>query len=82
MLSDWFSWFARRRRVTPPVKASHAVIGNDSGEYLIWPSDHSLPSDWHYLGKEGTEEELRTYVQETLAETRPTPLVIGPDRGR
>jgi MbtH protein len=84
MLTGWLSWLARRTRParpgTRPAKGSHAVICNDAGEYLIWPSDHSLPANWHEVGKYGSMDELRAYLQETLAETKPTPLMIDPER--
>lgn len=76
MLSGWISRLARRRHTKKPATASHAVICNDAGDHLIWPSNQSLPADWRYLGKVGSAEELRAYLQETLAETRPTPLVV------
>lgn len=59
------------------ARETHRIIVNDSGEeYVVWPSTHSLPPHWHYVGASGSEEEMRLEVLKFAAETSPAPLLV------
>lgn len=55
-------------------RATHRIIVNDDRDYLVWPADSSLPPHWRYVGKSGSEAELREFVATQLADTAPAPL--------
>ena len=64
----------RRRLGRGTPRATHKVIVNDEMDYLVWPADSSLPPRWRYVGKSGSEAELREFVATQLNDTAPAPL--------
>ena len=75
MARTLMAWLRRMLAHRLVACESHRIITNDEMEYLVWPSENSLPPNWRYLGRGGSEAELREYLAEVLAETSPAPLV-------
>lgn len=70
-------WVQRVLRPTPrPARGTHRIIANDDGEYVVWPTTHSLPPNWRYVGEPGSEAELQFEVLKFIAETSPAPLLV------
>ena len=64
----------RRPLARGKPRATHRIIVNDERDYLVWPADSSLPPQWRYVGKSGSEAELREFVATQLNDTAPAPL--------
>ena len=54
--------------------ARFEVLRNDEDQYSLWPVGRDVPSGWHQVGKEGTEEECSEYVDQVWTDMRPLSL--------
>ena len=61
-------------------KSSHEIIVNDEHVYAVWPAGRALPSGWQFIGKGGTEAEMRAYLREMFVETLATPMLMADGR--
>ncbi len=52
----------------------YEVLRNDEDQYSLWPAGRDVPSGWHRVGKEGTQEECSKYVDEVWTDMRPLTL--------
>lgn len=59
-----------------PSAATHQIIVNDDHQFVVWPYRRKLPRGWRMVGKEGTQDELKFYLQQMAVETMPAPLLI------
>lgn len=71
---EWVRHALRERR--RPADATHQIIVNNGGEYVVWPTTHSLPPNWRYVGEPGSEEAMQLEVLKFVAETSPAPLLV------
>lgn len=71
---DWVNRVLRGQR--PRARGTHQIIANDSGEYVVWPTTHSLPPSWRSVGEPGSEEAMQFEVLKFIAETSPAPLLV------
>ncbi|MEM9385007.1 MAG: MbtH family NRPS accessory protein [Pseudomonadota bacterium] len=53
-----------------PVKA----VINHEEQYSIWPLDREVPLGWRDAGKEGTREEVLSWIEEVWTDMRPLSL--------
>jgi uncharacterized protein YbdZ (MbtH family) len=43
--------------------AAHQIIVNELHHFVVWSARQRLPLGWHYLGKEGSRDELERYLR-------------------
>lgn len=56
--------------------SSHEIIVSVDHVYVVWPAGRALPSGWRYIGKGGSEADLKTYLREMFVETMPAPMLV------
>ena len=56
--------------------SSHEIIVSCDNVYAVWPAARSLPSGWRYIGKGGSEKDLKIYLREMFVQTLAAPLLV------
>ena len=54
----------------------YIVLINHEEQYSLWPATKTVPSGWTPAGKEGTEQECMTFVDEVWLDMRPLSLRV------
>ena len=52
----------------------YQVVINHKEQYSIWPADRELPLGWRAAGKEGTKQEVLTWIEQVWTDMRPRSL--------
>jgi MbtH protein len=55
-------------------QALFEVVVNLEEQYSIWPVNHSLPSGWRTVGKQGNKADCLAYINEAWTDMRPLTL--------
>jgi MbtH protein len=57
-----------------PSTRRYLVLMNDEEQYSLWPAGKTVPSGWHAVAPEGTEQECLDYVDRAWTDMRPASL--------
>jgi MbtH protein len=52
----------------------YVVLVNHEEQYSLWPATKAVPAGWSPAGKEGSEQECMTFVDQVWTDMRPLSL--------